>query len=84
VHAPASRLDASLLVAATLHWATDSDFPWLRSEFDGKPVFLRMNTAFPDVAAYSLLVDEDETVDFDDLPASWTRGTLQWAQEPDS
>ena len=77
---PARPLDASRLFAARLHWTTDDDFPWLRSEHDGQDVFLRVNTAFPDECAYSLLADEDVTVDFDDLPAGWTRGPLDWPE----
>lgn len=40
---------------------------------------MRINPAFPDEALYSLLVDDDETFDFDDLPETWTRvGPLSW------
>lgn len=75
---PARPLDERRLFAARLHWTTDADFPWLRSEHDGQEVFLRLNTRFPDESAYSLLVSDGVTLDFDDLPTSWTRGPLDW------
>jgi len=77
VHPPPHPLDADMLMATPLRWAAD-DFPWLRAEHDGQPVFLRLNTAFPDEPAYSLLIDDGVTVELDDLPACWDRGPL-WA-----
>lgn len=80
VHPPARPLDVQRLFAARLHWTTDAEFPWLRSEDEGQEVFLRLNTRFPDEPAYSLLVDADVTLDFDDLPQCWTRGPLDWPE----
>jgi hypothetical protein len=56
----------------------DDEFPWLRSQHEGQDIFLRLNQRFPDEPLYSLLVAEDETADFDDLPSCWTRGPLRW------
>lgn len=77
VQPPARPLDARVLMATPLRWTTD-EFPWLRADLGGQPVFLRLNVRFPDEAAYSLLVNEDVTVELDDLPACWDRGPLDW------
>lgn len=78
MRAPATRLDPSDLFGARLHWIADSEFPWLTATYGGEAVFLRLNTSFPDQPLYSLLVDQDETCDFDDLPAGWSRGPMNW------
>lgn len=77
VHPPALPLDPQRVFAADLDWATD-EFPWFRAEHEGQLIFLRLNTTFPDDAAYSLLIDRDVTVEFDDFPPCWTRGPLDW------
>jgi hypothetical protein len=80
MHPPPSPLDAGEMFSIPLTWTVDHEFPWLRADFGGQTVFLRLNTSFPDTPAYSLLVDEDVTVDFDDLPPKWTRGPLSWPE----
>lgn len=75
---PSSPLDAAQVFAAPLTWTTD-EFPWFATDYKGQRIFLRLNTTFPDDPAYSLLIDEDVTVDFDDLPPGWTRGSLDWS-----
>jgi hypothetical protein len=72
-------LDAAKVFASRLTWATD-EFPWLWADWKGHRIFLRLNTAFPDEPMFSLLVDQDPTVDFDDFPPSWTRGPLDWPE----
>ena len=78
MRAPSRRLDPERVFRAKLAWTVDTEFPWLRADYDGELIFLRINTAFPDEPMYSLLVDVDETLDFDDLPKRWTRGPLDW------
>lgn len=68
------RIDVDALRERTLTFSPDPRYPlWLRADDRGVRHFLRLNPTFPDDPLYSLLVDEDETVDFDDLPPTWTR-----------
>lgn len=78
---PARRIDERRLMRTVLHWEVDSEnFAWLEAVCrDGTKVRMRINMAFPDGPLYSLLVDVDETFDFDDLPRRWTRtNDLRW------
>ncbi len=79
VRPPPKPLDAAALMAAPLLWAT-VELPWLRADYNGQPVFMLLNTSFPDGPLYSLLVDDDVTVDLDDLPPRWQRGPLDWPE----
>lgn len=81
--APRVRLDESALFARALTWTVDPSHRfWFSSQVDGSQIFMRINPTFPDSALYSLLVDEDEFVDFDDLPDAWSRvGPLTWPDD---
>ncbi len=80
---PKRRIDPAELFRVPLVWRVDSEHEyWLHAEADGRQLFMRINPAFPDTPLYSLLVDEDETFDFDDLPDTWRReGRLRWGTE---
>jgi hypothetical protein len=80
---PRERLDPEHLFSRPLIWRADPAHRlWFTAEVDGAPVFMRMNPTFPDDPLYSLLVAEDETLDFDDLPKTWRReGPLECADD---
>jgi len=77
---PNVRLDWAELVRSDLVWVADPMHPlWLRSAWKGEVVFVRFNPKFPEVDLYSLLVAENEMLDFNDFPAAWVlRGDLDW------
>ena len=80
MHPPAPPLDPDEVFAATLTWTADEQFTWLAADYNSLRIFLRLNTSFPDEPLYSILVDEDATVEFDDFPATWTRWPLEWSE----
>lgn len=78
--APRQRLTPEIVFRAGLRWEADRDHPlWLSADYDGERIHVRINPSFPDDPLYSLLVDEDETYDFNDFPQNWERiGDLSW------
>lgn len=81
--APRRRVDPEAVLRANLRWEVDREHRlWLRADYEGAWLHLRINPSFPDEPLYSLLVAEDETWEFDDFPSNWERvGALEW---PDS
>lgn len=78
--APRCRVDPDGVLRANLRWEVDREHRlWLRADYHGEWLHLRINPRFPDEPLYSLLVAEDETYEFDDFPSSWERiGALEW------
>ena len=83
IEPPAQRLDVDRLRSVPMTWEVDPDHHlWLRARFEGSTLHMRLNPGFPDVPLYSVLVDVDETADFDDLPEGWVRmGDLSWPDD---
>lgn len=50
---------------------TDPNYPFA-AEFEGEKCVIRLND-FPDEYLYTLLVNGEEVIDFDDWSAKWTR-----------
>ncbi len=71
--------DLSKALTTPLIWEVDpEDVGWLRAEFEGEHIFLRINN-FPDRNLYSLWLGGGRYLELDDMPAAWTRsGPLEW------
>lgn len=81
IEPPRQPLDEVAVFDTPLSWNADPDHRlWLRARYQEMWIHMRINPDFPDVSLYSLLVAEDETRDFDDLPERWTRGQLSWPE----
>lgn len=67
------RMKTSNYLAKNLVWRRTRDprYPFL-SEFEGKRCVIRLNE-FPDEHLYTLIVDGQEVLSFDDWSAKWNR-----------
>lgn len=81
--APEQRVAPDKVLTIDLRWEADPAHRlWLRASYEGGWLHLRVNPTFPDDPLYSLLVAENETYDFDDLPDTWERvGDLMWPEQ---
>ena len=75
-------VDLDKLMKAPLRWVPDPNrMPMLVSERAGRRFEMRLNGEFPDTPLYTFSLGDDEYVDFDDLPAAWQVGTLDWPDD---
>lgn len=77
---PSTRVeDPRKVLLAQIVWEADpEDVMWLRTKLDGNEIFLRINN-FPDENLYSLWVGDEQFVELEDMPPTWSRrGPLTW------
>lgn len=67
------RVEARDLFKAEIVWKKHNNpiFPFF-AIFEGLNCFIRVND-FPEETLFTLIIEDGETLDFDDWPAQWTR-----------